>query len=457
MSFSDNNRVPYTTTDMHPEDLANPEKIVDEPKYFNRDEYQREYGHYHEDEDNYLDDDIHNYVNTKSASKNDHDDHKSDRSDRSDRSEHYRNDSPAYEEKNTEIDPEDETKWTKEELRARKVDLITKLGEMAEAGVKISKNYSMADDYKTMKLEYDLHKNIRSKHDSLEWMSNVMVNIIWGIEMLNDKYDPFDIKFNGLWSSNVTQNRTKYQDTLGEIYEKYSSPGKSMSPELKLFLMLTGSASQIIFMKKYAQMASDTSNVEKELDDPAELAKLNQIKKRQNTLNEMNKKIEEDHKAAAQKIAKQHYINQQEREAEQIRRHAQNTTNNRRNLHLTTEGPPAVQNNIMNDVRTRMKELQELENMTKTDSEEKKRTIAARKVTASQQSDKSERSGKSNKSNKIDRSEVSEESPSIASSSSRLFKNPKLDKYKNVNSENKSNNSDDTPKKKRGRPPKKIA
>ncbi len=68
-----------------------------------------------------------------------------------------------------------------------------------------------------------------------------MLNCIYGVEILNEKYNPFELKLTG-WSEQINADITNYYDVFGEIYEKYNKPGKSMSPELKLILMLGGSA-----------------------------------------------------------------------------------------------------------------------------------------------------------------------------------------------------------------------
>ena len=159
-------------------------------------------------------------------------------------------------------DAEDESTWSKEELQLRKLDMMRKLGELAQCGVKLSQNYSMDSDYRTMKFEYDLHTGIRAKQNSVNWMSNMMIGIVKGIELLNDNVNPFDIKFDNTWSNKVTHDINDYYDVLGDIYEKYTTPGKKMAPELKLFLMLSGSAISIQMYKGVSKMSGSA----KELD-----------------------------------------------------------------------------------------------------------------------------------------------------------------------------------------------
>ena len=123
----------------------------------------------------------------------------------------------------------------------KRLDMLRKLGELVQYGVKLSQNYNMNSDYFAMKYEYELHKNIRAKQNSVNWMSSLMLNCIYGIEILNEKYNPFDLKLKN-WSEQINADINNYYDVFGEIYEKYNQPGKNMAPELKLILMVSGSA-----------------------------------------------------------------------------------------------------------------------------------------------------------------------------------------------------------------------
>jgi hypothetical protein len=67
--------------------------------------------------------------------------------------------------------------------------------------------------------------------------------IINGIEFLNGKFDPFDIKLDG-WSEQIQENINDYDDIFGELFEKYKSKA-SMAPELKLLFQLGGSAMMV--------------------------------------------------------------------------------------------------------------------------------------------------------------------------------------------------------------------
>lgn len=130
---------------------------------------------------------------------------------------------------------------TEEDEMHAKLEMLRKLGEMAQHGVKLSQNYNMNSSYKTMKWEYELHKSIRDKHKGTKWLSNMLLNICYGLEMGNEKFNPVDFHLKG-WTEQMTEDIDDYYDVLGELYEKYFKSGNSMSPELRILFMLSGSA-----------------------------------------------------------------------------------------------------------------------------------------------------------------------------------------------------------------------
>lgn len=131
---------------------------------------------------------------------------------------------------------------SEEELNLAKLNMLRQLGELTtQHGVKLSQNYSMNSDYKAMKYEYELHKSIRDKHNGVKWLSNLMLNVCWGVELANENFNPFEFKLKG-WSEQMNEDIDEYYDVLGELYEKYFKSGKPIPPELKLVLMIGGSA-----------------------------------------------------------------------------------------------------------------------------------------------------------------------------------------------------------------------
>ena len=129
---------------------------------------------------------------------------------------------------------------SKEEMLKEKFKLLRKLEELEQKGVELTKRYSMDSSYAEMKGEYDTQMEERERKNSVKFQGKMLLACITGLEFLNNKFDPFDLKLEG-WSEQVNENLTEYDEIFGELHEKYKSKAK-MSPELKLLFQLGGSA-----------------------------------------------------------------------------------------------------------------------------------------------------------------------------------------------------------------------
>ena len=94
-----------------------------------------------------------------------------------------------------------------------------------------------------MQGEYETIIEEKAKLNSIKFQGNMLMACINGIEFLNNRFDPFDIKLDG-WGEQINENVTDYDDVFGELYDKYKSKA-SMSPELKLLFQLGGSGMMV--------------------------------------------------------------------------------------------------------------------------------------------------------------------------------------------------------------------
>jgi hypothetical protein len=136
-----------------------------------------------------------------------------------------------------------EQKYSKEELLREKFKYLRKLESLEKKGVELSKKYSMESSLLEMQGEYETIMEEKAKQNSVKFQGNMLMAIINGIEFLNGKFDPFDIKLDG-WSEQVQENVNDYDDVFAELYDKYKSKA-SMAPELKLLFQLGGSAMMV--------------------------------------------------------------------------------------------------------------------------------------------------------------------------------------------------------------------
>jgi hypothetical protein len=136
-----------------------------------------------------------------------------------------------------------EPKLSKDEMLREKFKYLRKLEGLEKKGVELSKKYNMESSLQEMMGEYETIMEEKTKQNSVKFQGNMLMAIINGIEFLNSKFDPFDIKLDG-WSEQVNENINDYDDVFGELYEKYKSKA-SMAPELKLLFQLGGSAMMV--------------------------------------------------------------------------------------------------------------------------------------------------------------------------------------------------------------------
>jgi len=136
-----------------------------------------------------------------------------------------------------------EAKMSKDEVLREKFKFLRKLEALEKKGVELSKKYSMDSPLQEMQGEYETIMEEKAKQNSVKFQGNMLMAMINGIEFLNGKFDPFDVKLDG-WSEQVQENVTDYDDIFGELYDKYKSKA-SMAPELKLLFQLGGSAMMV--------------------------------------------------------------------------------------------------------------------------------------------------------------------------------------------------------------------
>ena len=144
---------------------------------------------------------------------------------------------------NPDIIMSSDTKLSKEELLREKFKYLRKLEALEKKGVELTKKYNMESSLQEMQGEYEMIMEEKSKQNSVKFQGNMMMAIINGIEFLNNRFDPFDVKLDG-WGEQINENITDYDEIFGELYEKYKSKA-TIAPELKLLFQLGGSAMMV--------------------------------------------------------------------------------------------------------------------------------------------------------------------------------------------------------------------
>jgi|UniRef100_A0A6C0BXH5 hypothetical protein len=127
-----------------------------------------------------------------------------------------------------------------EEILKEKFECLRKLQALEKKGIELSKHYTMDSALSEMQGEYESIKAEHEKKSSSKFQGKMLMAAVTGLEFLNSKFDPFDVKLDG-WAEQVGENVDDYDDIFSELHDKYKSKA-SMAPELKLLFQLGGSA-----------------------------------------------------------------------------------------------------------------------------------------------------------------------------------------------------------------------
>ena len=125
------------------------------------------------------------------------------------------------------------------EEKKEKSDLLNKLQRLEAKGFPVSRKYTMDNSLEEMKTEYFRLVDARQLETSIKFQRQMLMGAITGVEWLNGKFDPFDLKLDG-WSESVHENVEDFDEIFEELYDKYKDKGK-MSPEMRLIMAVGGS------------------------------------------------------------------------------------------------------------------------------------------------------------------------------------------------------------------------
>ena len=126
-----------------------------------------------------------------------------------------------------------------ERERAEKAEYLNKLQRLESKGFPVSKRFTMDNSLDEVKQEFTRLIDARNLEASLRFQRQMLMGAITGMEWLNNKFDPFDVKLEG-WSESVHTNVEDFDDIFEELYDKYKERGK-MPPEMRLMFAVAGS------------------------------------------------------------------------------------------------------------------------------------------------------------------------------------------------------------------------
>lgn len=131
-------------------------------------------------------------------------------------------------------------RMSEEEILNTKREILYQFERMERKGTQLPKRFTLASSLDEMRAELDRLKRDREIDQSIKFQRKVMMTIVTGTELLNNRFDPIGARLEG-WSESVNDSIDDYDDIFEELHNKYK--GKSnIPPEIKLLFMLGGSA-----------------------------------------------------------------------------------------------------------------------------------------------------------------------------------------------------------------------
>lgn len=149
-----------------------------------------------------------------------------------------------------------------DEDKIRKIELLRIFTELKRQGFVISQEYSMSSSLHTMEQEYEILKSSKMKKQALKLSQGFLINAVQTLEFLNTRFDPIGVDLIG-FSEVVSLGIDDYNEVLDELYEKYKQYGRKVEPEIKLMLMIGGSAASFHASKTLLKNVPGMENLQK--------------------------------------------------------------------------------------------------------------------------------------------------------------------------------------------------
>jgi hypothetical protein len=158
-----------------------------------------------------------------------------------------------------------------EEERKQKSDLINKLNRLESKGYTISKRFTMDNSLDEIKGEFERLMDSKNLENSIKFQRQMMMGMVTGLEMMNNKFNPFDWQLDG-WSESVHENVEDFDEVFEELYDKYKGKG-NMPPEARLLFMLVGSGFMFHMSNNFFKSKMGNTTVDDILRNNPALAK----------------------------------------------------------------------------------------------------------------------------------------------------------------------------------------
>jgi hypothetical protein len=147
-----------------------------------------------------------------------------------------------------------------EETRMEKTNALLDLARMREAGVAVTREYTMADRLEDMHFELRRHAAARREKVQVKSLRGKIRMGSTAIEFANKRWGPF-LRLDG-WSDRIKSDMDAdlYDEPLAKLYRKWGAPQHETSPEVELAWLVLGSMGMCHFqhmMREWGDKGDD--------------------------------------------------------------------------------------------------------------------------------------------------------------------------------------------------------
>ena len=125
-------------------------------------------------------------------------------------------------------------------VEEERLDLLNKLERLSKKGHAVNRKLNAYSPIEDVRAEIKRVTYSIEVEQGVKFARKMLVACTTGLEFLNTRFNPFELQLEG-WSNSVHENLEDYDGVFEELIVKYRSSMK-VAPELKLILMLSGSA-----------------------------------------------------------------------------------------------------------------------------------------------------------------------------------------------------------------------
>jgi hypothetical protein len=131
---------------------------------------------------------------------------------------------------------------TPEEEEKKKIILLSKLKRLQKRGYTLSRAFNIDSALEDIQAEVDSIKREANLEAGTKVAKQWLVSVCSLLEYANNRFDPMDVVLDG-WSEEINEDveNGDYDEVMEELYDKYYDKVQ-MSPEMKLMMMIGGSA-----------------------------------------------------------------------------------------------------------------------------------------------------------------------------------------------------------------------